>query len=70
MGGNGLRTVARYLGTQNSQEDFRVQTMYADLKVQAVADFAAHVPAYSVEISPVTFDAQTLGMHANNDATT
>ncbi|ARO00983.1 diaminopimelate epimerase [Lactiplantibacillus plantarum] len=70
MCGNGLRTVARYLGTQNSQEDFRVQTMYADLKVQAVADFAAHVPAYSVEISPVTFDAQTLGMHANNDATT
>ena len=51
MCGNGLRTVARYLGTQNSQEDFRVQTMYADLKVQAVADFAAHVPAYSVELS-------------------
>lgn len=70
MCGNGLRTVARYLGTQNSREDFRVQTMYADLKVQAVADFAHHVPAYSVEISPVTFDAESLGMHANHNATT
>ncbi|MFC6163308.1 diaminopimelate epimerase [Lactiplantibacillus dongliensis] len=70
MCGNGLRTVARYLGTQNSQDAFRVQTMYADLKVQAVADFADHVPAFSVEISPVSFDAQTIGMHANHDAQT
>lgn len=70
MCGNGLRTVARYLGTQNSTDAFRVQTMYADLKVQAVPDFAAHVPAFSVEISPVSFDAQTLGMHANHDAAT
>ncbi|MFC6180111.1 diaminopimelate epimerase [Lactiplantibacillus daowaiensis] len=70
MCGNGLRTVARYLGTQNSRDAFRVQTMYADLKVQAVADFAEHVPAFSVEISPVSFDAQTLGMHANHEAAT
>ncbi|AVK63250.1 diaminopimelate epimerase [Lactobacillus sp. CBA3606] len=70
MCGNGLRTVARYLGTQNSQTDFRVETMYADLKVQAVADFADHVPAYSVEISPVSFDAKNLGMHVNHEATT
>ncbi|MFB9769423.1 diaminopimelate epimerase [Lactiplantibacillus modestisalitolerans] len=70
MCGNGLRTVARYLGTQNSRDAFQVQTMYADLKVQAVADFANHVPAFSVEISPVSFDAQTLGMHANHNAST
>jgi len=70
MCGNGLRTVARYLGTQNSQTAFRVQTMYADLKVQAVADFAKNVPAFSVEISPVSFEASTIGMHANHDAPT
>lgn len=70
MCGNGLRTVARYLGTQNDTSDFRVETMYADLKVQAVADFAKQVPAYSVEISPVSFEAETLGMHANHEAQT
>lgn len=55
MCGNGLRTVARYLTEKTGQQAFTVQTSEAPLRVRHVADFAAGVPGYSVEISPVSF---------------
>ncbi|MFD1392610.1 diaminopimelate epimerase [Lacticaseibacillus jixianensis] len=60
MCGNGLRTVARYLSEKTGQQAFAVQTAEAKLRVRHVADFAAGVPGYSVEISPVSFAAAAL----------
>ena len=60
MCGNGLRTVARYLSEQHGQTEFKVETMQADLAVRKEADFAANVPAFAVEISPVRFNAAAL----------
>lgn len=60
MCGNGLRTVARYLQEKTGQTEFKVQTMKADLNVRKFEDFANNVPAFAVEISPVSFDAKTL----------
>ncbi|WP_338218012.1 diaminopimelate epimerase [Lacticaseibacillus salsurivasis] len=60
MCGNGLRTVARYLGEKTGQTQFTVQTAEAKLAVHREADLAPQVPAYSVEISPVSFDSAAL----------
>lgn len=63
MCGNGLRTVARYLSEKYDKEFFTVETMFADLKVRKTADFSANVPAYQVEISPVSFDKEAVPMN-------
>ncbi|MTV83149.1 diaminopimelate epimerase [Secundilactobacillus folii] len=55
MCGNGLRTVARYLAEKNHTNQFKIETMTADLQVSRQSDLAAQVPAFSVEISPVRF---------------
>lgn len=60
MCGNGLRTVARYLSEKTGQQQFTVATVEAPLRVRHVADFAAGVPGFSVEISPVSFAASAL----------
>lgn len=60
MCGNGLRTVARYLHEKTGQTNFKVQTMKADLNVRKFADFTDNVPAFAVEISPVSFNATSL----------
>ncbi|QNQ82057.1 diaminopimelate epimerase [Lactobacillus sp. PV037] len=60
MCGNGLRTVARYLHEKTGQTEFKVQTMKADLNVRKFEDFAHNVPAFAVEISPVSFNAASL----------
>ena len=60
MCGNGLRTVARYLQEKTGKKDFKVQTMKTDLRVRKFDDFANGVPAFAVEISPVSFDAASL----------
>lgn len=62
MCGNGLRTVARYLAEEHRTNAFKVETMYADLQVQAAPAFAPAVPAYQVEISPVRFEAAAIPM--------
>lgn len=67
MCGNGLRTVARHLSETEGLTDFTVQTMYADLHVAKHEDFAPDVPAFAVEISPVSFAAKDLGMHVGTD---
>ena len=58
--GNGLRTVARYLSEKTGQTSFRVHTDFADLAVAKQKPLATGVPAYSVEISPVSFVPQAL----------
>lgn len=63
MCGNGLRTVARYLSEKHNKEFFTVETMFADLKVRRTKNFADKVPAYQVEISPVSFDKEAVPMN-------
>ncbi|WP_321385742.1 diaminopimelate epimerase [uncultured Enterococcus sp.] len=63
MCGNGLRTVARYLSEKYNEEFFTVETMFADLKVRKTTDFISGVPAYQVEISPVSFDKEAVPMN-------
>ena len=58
--GNGLRTVARYLSEKTGQSAFKVHTDFADLAVAKQSPLASGVPAYSVEISPVSFAAADL----------
>lgn len=60
MCGNGLRTVARYVAERDHLTDFKVDTMNAGLQVRKEADFADHVPAFAVEISPVRFNKEAL----------
>lgn len=60
MCGNGLRTVSRYLAQELSLDQFKVQTLNADLQVSKSESFAPNVPAFSVEISPVSFAAEKL----------
>ncbi|WP_461213950.1 diaminopimelate epimerase [Lacticaseibacillus sp. GG6-2] len=60
MCGNGLRTVSRYLSEKTGQDEFSVQTAEASLKVHRAAQLAEGVPAYGVEISPVSFAADAL----------
>lgn len=67
MCGNGLRTVARYLAQKKAQDEFKIQTMYADLDVKAAGEFYPGVPAYDAEISPVSFKAEDLGMHVGHE---
>jgi diaminopimelate epimerase len=55
MCGNGLRTVARYVAERDQLTDFKIDTMNASLRVRQQDDFAAGVPAFAVEISPVKF---------------
>lgn len=55
MCGNGLRTVSRYLAEKHHTNQFKVETMTADLQVSRQNDLAPEVPAFSVEISPVRF---------------
>ncbi|MCB5951550.1 diaminopimelate epimerase [Enterococcus sp. BWT-B8] len=63
MCGNGLRTVARYLTEKYNQEYFTVETMFAELKVGRTDDFSKDVPAYQVEISPVSFEKEAVPMN-------
>lgn len=60
MCGNGLRTVSRYLSEKYGEDHFIVQTQNADLQVRKEEPLAPGVPAFAVEISPVSFAAETL----------
>lgn len=60
MCGNGLRTVARYVAGRDHLTNFKVDTMNASLQVRQHEDLAAGVPAFAVEISPVSFAASDL----------
>lgn len=60
MCGNGLRTVARYLSEKFNKDNFLVDTMNANLQVRKEKDFAENVPAFAVEISPVSFNKEAV----------
>lgn len=60
MCGNGLRTVSRYLSQKYGEDEFVVQTQDADLHVRRQPELAPGVPAFAVEISPVSFVPETL----------
>ncbi len=71
MCGNGLRTVARYVAGKaqiSDDQGFQIQTMYADLQVKAASELAQNVPAYEVEISPVSFSATDIDMHVGQQS--
>lgn len=56
MCGNGLRTVSRYLSEKYNKNNFKVETLNADLEVGKKDDLSEKVPAFSVEISPIRFE--------------
>lgn len=63
MCGNGIRTVARYLGQAHQQSDFKIETMYADLLVKQATPLAPGIKTFQAEISPISFAAKDLGLH-------
>lgn len=67
MCGNGLRTVARYLSEKYQQDNFQVETMEANLDVSRADNFAENVPAFSVEISPISFNKKDLPFSYQNE---
>lgn len=62
MCGNGLRTVARYLSETTNQDQFLVDTMHANLRVRKMPQLFTGIPTFSDEISPFSFDLDTLPM--------
>lgn len=63
MCGNGLRTVTRYLAEKFHQTKFKVATPFMDLAVEQAPALAPKVPAYSVQIAPISMAAQDLPLH-------
>ncbi|WP_404403341.1 diaminopimelate epimerase [Jeotgalibacillus malaysiensis] len=60
MCGNGLRCAARYIAERDNVESFQVETMKAVLKVEQVDELYGDIPTFSVEISPILFDLESL----------
>lgn len=60
MCGNGLRTVSRYLSEKYQLDHFSVETLESNLSVKRATDFYSGVPAFSVEISPISFNKMAL----------
>lgn len=60
MCGNGIRTVARYVSEKTGKTSFKIATLKTDLQVSRQDDLADGVPAYAAEISPVTFNRESL----------
>lgn len=69
MCGNGLRTVSRYLSEKFGQDEFKIQTIGADLDVKKSQDLANNVPAFSVQIKPISFNNQDLPFSYQNTDT-
>ncbi len=63
MCGNGLRCVARYVCEKLQVDEALIETMKVNLHVKKEAAIYRELPTYSVEISPVSFDLETLPMH-------
>lgn len=60
MCGNGLRTVSRYLAQKFHRTTFKVATYEAQLQVRQAANLADQIPAFSVQIAPISFNAADL----------
>ena len=66
MCGNGLRCVARFVCEKLQKEEAVIETMRANLKVKAEQPLFDSIPTYAVEISPVSFDLNSLPMKYKN----
>lgn len=68
MCGNGLRTVTRYLADRDHKDQFIVSTIGGHLHhVGREADLAQGVPAFRVEITPVTFAPSAMPLEKLGD---
>lgn len=68
MCGNGLRTVSRYLSEKFQLDSFQVETNDTPLEVEKSEDFYPGVPAFSVEIGPISFNNLDLPFSYHNEA--
>lgn len=66
MCGNGLRTVSRYLSEKYQLANFKIETLEASLSVSKAKDFYTGVPAFSVEIAPISFKNTDLPFNYQN----
>ncbi len=66
MCGNGLRTVARFVCEKLNKDEAIIETMKANLHVKKEASIFQSIPTYAVEISPVSFDLNSLPMNYKN----
>lgn len=66
MCGNGLRCVARYVCEKYYIDRAIIETMKANLAVKKEEPIFLDIPTYSVEISPVSFELESLPMRYNN----
>ena len=69
MCGNGLRCVARYVCEKHGVTSADIETMKAVLHVEKQPPIFADLPTYAVEISPISFQLETLPMSYNNQQT-
>ncbi|AWE07453.1 diaminopimelate epimerase [Lysinibacillus sp. 2017] len=69
MCGNGLRCMARYVCEKKNLNEAIIETMYANLHVKKEQAIFEQLPTYAVQISPVSFDLQSLPMHFENKTT-
>lgn len=66
MCGNGLRCVARYVLNKSKKSNAIIETMKVNLLVENETSIFNHIPTYSVQISPVSFDLLSLPMTYKN----
>lgn len=66
MCGNGLRCVARYVCEKLQIDDAVIETMKANLAVKKEQPIFLDIPTYGVEISPVSFELESLPMVYKN----
>ncbi|WP_400194545.1 diaminopimelate epimerase [Lysinibacillus telephonicus] len=66
MCGNGLRTVARFVCEKLGKDEAIIETMKANLHVRNEASIFETIPTYAVEISPVSFELNSLPMKYKN----
>lgn len=66
MCGNGLRCVARYVCERDGLVQTIIETMKANLQVQKESPLFDDIDTYSVEISPISFELESLPMNYYN----
>ncbi|CAM5179931.1 Diaminopimelate epimerase OS=Ureibacillus acetophenoni OX=614649 GN=dapF PE=3 SV=1 [Ureibacillus acetophenoni] len=66
MCGNGLRCVARHVCEKLDKEAAVIETMKANLNVRREEPIYGSIPTYAVEISPISFQLDTLPMEYKN----
>lgn len=65
MCGNGLRCVARYVCEKLEKDEAIIETKFANLHVCKEQEIFENLPTFSVEISPISFEIDSLPMYYN-----